>query len=103
MVTATAPHVLEGDVFVDAQGNPVDGTMADKSGYGAKLNTSIYYARIPKGYHDGTGIVQAVYQSYKIVMPTKEEQTVKGETFKGDDGLTREKFLGSVTVRPIPD
>lgn len=77
--------------------------MPNRGSYDRKLSPYIPYVRIQEGYHDGTGVVQAAYQSYKIVIPTKKEQTIEGETFKGDDGLTQKKFLGSVTVRPIPD
>lgn len=102
-VTATASQVLEGAVFVDAQGDPVEGTMPDRTGYGKALFPAIPYTRIPEGYHDGTGMVQAVYQSYKTVTPTRQEQIVRGDTFEDDTGQARAKFLSYVTVRAIPD
>ena len=66
-VTATASHVLDGDVFVNAQGQEVTGTMADHStsytqittietlsaGRDGQGNYNDYYYVIPQGYHDG--------------------------------------------------
>lgn len=102
-VTATANDVLEGKTIVDVDGDPVEGTMPNRGSYGRKLSPNIPYVPIREGYHDGTGVVQAAYESYKIVLPTKKEQTINGETFEDDDGIIRAKFLGSVTVRAIPD
>lgn len=53
-VTATAPNVLDGDIFVDAEGNPVEGTMpnngaADRSIDGL-TTTSVEF---PAGYTSG--------------------------------------------------
>lgn len=57
-VTATAPNVLAGDVFVDAAGKQIVGTMKNNDSVSATidgLKTSVY--TIPQGYHDGTGTV----------------------------------------------
>lgn len=56
VVTATAPHVLAGDVFVDASGNEVVGTMPNNGSVSIVLEKNQTYT-IPKGYHPGTGVV----------------------------------------------
>lgn len=57
-VTATAEHVLSGDIFVNTSGENITGTMVNNgsiSGSFDGLSTNSYV--IPKGYHDGTGTV----------------------------------------------
>lgn len=55
-VTATAANVLAGDMFVDATGAEVEGTMPNKGAVSATIDglTTTEYP-IPKGYHDGNG------------------------------------------------
>lgn len=57
-VTATAAQVLDGSVFVDAEGTATEGTMVNN---GAKALTmdglTVDSVTIPEGYHNGTGIV----------------------------------------------
>lgn len=57
-VTATAANVLEGDVFVDATGAAVEGTMPDKGAITATIDglTTTSYT-IPAGKHNGSGTV----------------------------------------------
>lgn len=57
-VTATAAHVLDGDVFVNASGQKVDGTMPDKGAVSATIDglTTTSYT-VPTGYHNGSGTV----------------------------------------------
>lgn len=57
-VTATAAQVLDGSVFVDAEGIATEGTMVNN---GAKALTmdglTVDSVTIPEGYHNGTGTV----------------------------------------------
>ena len=55
-VTAKAANVLDGDIFVDATGASVEGTMPNKGAVAAEIDglTTTSYT-IPKGYHNGTG------------------------------------------------
>ena len=55
-VTTKAAHVLDGDIFVDATGAEVEGTMPNKGAITAAIDglTTTSYT-IPEGYHDGTG------------------------------------------------
>ena len=57
-VTATAAQVLDGSVFVDAEGTATEGTMVNN---GAKALTmdglTVDSVTIPEGYHNGTGTV----------------------------------------------
>lgn len=57
-VTAKAANVLDGDIFVDATGKEVEGTMPNNGAVAASIDglTTTKYT-IPKGYHDGTGTV----------------------------------------------
>lgn len=107
-VTATAPHVLEGDVFVDADGNPVNGTMKNNGAVLKKLRYSGYDEKytytIPEGYHDGTGIVEVRCDSEQIVYPSKYRQRLYGTPIRDNDwNLTGYNFLGHVVIDPIPD
>lgn len=105
-VTATAPHVLAGDVFVDAQGNPVEGTMRIISPAHTTMryyeNVESYKYPIPEGYHDGTGIVEVGYEPEKIVTPAKHRNYVYGTPYGNASGWTGYNFLSMVTVEPIP-
>lgn len=57
-VTATAGHVLDGDVFVDNTGTQVEGTMSNKGAVSATIDglTTTSYS-VPAGYHNGSGTV----------------------------------------------
>lgn len=57
-VTAIAPHVLAGDVFIDAIGAEVAGTMPDNGAVNVQLQPGNSYV-IPEGYHSGAGRVNA--------------------------------------------
>lgn len=50
-VTATAPHVLAGDIFVDAEGKEVEGTMARHDMGGIVWNVREGYVTVKEGYH----------------------------------------------------
>ena len=57
-VTAKAANVLDGDIFVDATGAQVEGTMPNKGAVTATfdgLTTTSY--TVPAGYHNGNGKV----------------------------------------------
>ncbi|GAA6488466.1 hypothetical protein [Gordonibacter urolithinfaciens] len=57
-VTATADKVLDGSVFVDSDGEAVEGTMADKGAVSATINgLTVSSYTIPAGYHNGLGKV----------------------------------------------
>lgn len=55
-VTTKAANVLDGDIFVDATGAAVEGTMPNKGAVAAEIDglTTTSYT-IPKGYHNGNG------------------------------------------------
>ena len=57
-VTATADKVLDGSVFVDSDGEAVEGTMANKGAVSATINgLTVSSYTIPTGYHNGLGKV----------------------------------------------
>lgn len=57
-VTATADKVLDGSVFVDSDGEAVEGTMANKGAVSATINgLTVSSYTIPAGYHNGLGKV----------------------------------------------
>lgn len=91
-VTAGAEHVLVGKDIVDAEGNVVEGTMADNGAVTKTLDTTTKSFAIPAGYHNGEGSVQLVTES-KSATPTKSEQVISA---------TSGKVLEKVTVAPIP-
>lgn len=92
VVTATAPHVLAGDVFVDAQGNPVEGTMPNRGNVRKQLDTAQASFVLSAGYYTGGNVY--LLNDIKDATPTKEEQIIRP-----DSG----KVLSQVTVAPIPD
>lgn len=57
-VNAKAANVLDGDIFVDSTGTPVEGTMPNKGAVSATIDglTTTSYT-VPAGYHNGTGKV----------------------------------------------
>ena len=57
-VTATAAHVLDGDIFVDKTGAVVEGTMPNKGAVNETIDglTTTSYT-VPAGYHNGSGTV----------------------------------------------
>lgn len=107
-VTAGAADVLTGKKIVDAEGNVVDGTMADNGAAGAELYYDMYTGdgtsassyTISKGYHNGEGKVTVDAES-KNVTPKKSQQVVRG-TRRSMSGYDY-KFLTQVVVEPIPD
>lgn len=57
-VTATAAHVLDGDIFVDATGAQVEGSMPNKGAVAGTIDgMSATSYTIPAGYHNGSGTV----------------------------------------------
>lgn len=91
-VTATAPDVLSGKVFVTAAGSVTTGTMANNGAVNKTLTAQEQNYTIPKGYHSGTGSVSISPES-KTATPTKTQQTISP---------TAGKVLTSVVVEPIP-
>jgi hypothetical protein len=57
-VTATADHVLDNDIFVNALGQEVEGTMPNNGAVNASIDglTTTSYT-VPTGYHNGSGTV----------------------------------------------
>lgn len=92
-VTATAPEVLTGKIFVAADGTVITGTMANNGNVSKTLDGTTISYTIPKGYHAGTGKVQIVLET-KTVTPTKSAQDIVP---------TVGKVLNKVTVAAIPD
>ena len=92
-VTATAPEVLTGKIFVAADGAVITGTMYNNGAVSKTLDGTTISYTIPKGYHTGTGKVQIVLEK-KNVTPTKSSQDIVP---------TVGKVLSKVTVAAIPD
>lgn len=57
-VNTVPEHVLAGDIFVDAEGTVTPGTMFDNKAVNGTIDglTAMSYT-IPKGYHNGEGVV----------------------------------------------
>lgn len=92
-VTTVAGNVLEGDIFVDADGNLVEGTMKDNGAVNVTLNTTTTSYTVAAGKHSGTGKVSIVLET-KIATPTESGQEITP---------TAGKVLSKVTVAAIPD
>ncbi len=95
-VTATAGGVLDGQVFVDADGKAVTGTMPNIGNDSEVLvfaEDSLKTTHtIPAGYHNGTGKIEIVGEA-PTATPTKATQVIKPS-----EGAV----LAKVTVEPIP-
>ena len=91
-VTAAAGDVLANKVIVDATGKTITGTMPNNGAVEKTLDTNTTQYIIPKGYHNGQGIVEV----------SPEEKTVTPERTSKVVSPTAGKVLGSVTVNAIP-
>lgn len=92
-VTAGAADVLANKVIVNAAGETVAGTMTNNGAVSKNLDTATPSYTVPKGYHDGTGVVKITTEE-KTATPTKTQQVVTP---------TSGKVISKVTVAPIPD
>ena len=92
-VTAAAGDVLTGKIIVLADGTVVTGTMTNNGAVSKTLDATTITYTIPKGYHNGSGVVKIVLEE-KTVTPTKAAQEITPTTGK---------VLSKVTVDPIPD
>lgn len=92
-VTTVAENVLDGDIFVDAAGVPVEGTMPNNAAVTKILDNGTQAYTIAKGYHSGEGVVKIVTEA-RTATPSKSEQIIKPTTGK---------VINKVTVAPIPD
>ena len=77
VVTAEAADVLSGKVIVDANGNPLTGTMPDNGAISQSLGINGSFI-IPQGFHNGSG---EVFQSIstmgaQTITPSGTAQTV---------------------------
>ena len=92
-VTTVAEHVLDGDVFVNAEGEEIEGTMANNGAVSQTLDSATTSYTVPEGYHNGEGTVNITTET-KSATPTKAAQTISPSAGK---------VLSKVTVDPIPD
>lgn len=92
-VTAAAADVLTGKVIVDATGKVQTGSMANNGAVNKTLTPAATSYTVPKGYHDGKGVVNILTEE-KTAMPTKAAQTIVPTTGK---------VISKVTVAAIPD
>jgi hypothetical protein len=89
--TVTAADVLDGKtVYIDNE--LVEGAMPNKGSYDMVMTPFEETLKIPKGYHDGTGVVSVATEN-KTVTPTKSTITVSPDA---------SYYLNRVTVNPIP-
>lgn len=91
-VTAGATDVLAGKVIVTKEGVVTTGTMPNNGAVNQTITTGTPSYTVPKGYHDGTGIVKVVPEE-KTVTPTKAAQEITA---------TSGKVLSKVSVDAIP-
>ena len=91
-VTATAGDVLANKVIVDATGATKTGTMPNNGAVEKTLDTNTTQYIIPKGYHNGQGIVEVSLEE-KTATPAVTEQGITPSSGK---------VLSKVTVAAIP-
>ena len=77
VVTAGAEDVLSGKVIVDANGNPLTGTMTNRGAISQSLGINGSYT-IPQGYHNGSGKVSQSISTMgaQTITPKSSAQTV---------------------------
>lgn len=68
IITATAADVKMGKVFIDAEGNEVEGTIPDHGAVSDTITENGSYDLPPDGYHNGSG-------GYVIDVPIKLDTT----------------------------
>lgn len=90
-VTANASQILEGTTIIDAEGNPIDGTMPDNGAVNITLDTSTTSKNIAKGYHNGSGKASITLET-KTVTPTTSKQIITP---------TSGKVLSEVTINAM--
>lgn len=78
-VTATAANVLDGDVFVDATGAEIEGTMPNNGAKTSTLDAGGSYT-IPAGYHNGSGKVTAKTLASQTDATAEAADLLDGET-----------------------
>lgn len=93
-MTAAAGDVLAGKVIVDAEGNPVTGTMPNKTGTALTVATN-GKTLIPKGYHDGTKYATNTQATMagQTITPSSSAQTV---------ACNGKLMTGNIVVSAIP-
>ena len=91
-VTATAGDVLANKVIVDATGATKTGTMPNNGTVEKTLDTNTTQYIIPKGYHNGQGIVEVSLEE-KTTIPSTASQNITPSSGK---------VLSKVTVGAIP-
>ena len=96
-VTATAPDVLANKVIINAEGEPVTGTMPNNGAVRGLITprTEGHAYSIPVGYHDGNGYVMInVEDTARTVTPSREDQYI----FHSEQA-----FIKQVIVKAISD
>lgn len=91
-VTAIPETVLEGSVFIDSEGNEVEGGITSYEAISTRLDTTKTSVAMPCGYYDGDGDVRIELEE-KSATPTKSAFAVTP---------TAGKVLSKVTVNAIP-
>lgn len=92
-VTITPNEVLDGETYVNAEGETVKGSMPNIGSETKTLNTTVTSHTISEGYHNGEGKVSITLEE-KNATPTKTVQSITP---------TSGKVLSKVTVAKIPD
>lgn len=93
VVTITPDEVLDGETYVNAQGETVKGAMPNIGSETKTLNTTVTSHTISSGYHNGEGKVSITLEE-KNATPSKTVQSITP---------TSGKVLSKVTVAKIPD
>lgn len=79
VVTATASDVLVGKIIVNADGEPISGTMANNGTVNQTLSAGGSYT-IPEGYHSGAGKVNTKTLAEQTIANATANQILSGST-----------------------
>lgn len=101
-ITATAPDVLAGTIFIDDEGDEVTGGMPNQGAISKTLDMTLSSGgeytnnsyKVPKGYHNGNGEVKIAFEEQTVITPDDKRHEIRPNAGK---------VLSTVLVYPVSE